>query len=59
MIRRAGPHVQRRLIHLCGTTDEAAPLVAIFDEWAPRTSIPRSIVTVQMLGNCSTRSFVK
>jgi hypothetical protein len=25
--------------------NEAAPLVAVFDEWAPRASIPGSLVT--------------
>jgi antitoxin ParD1/3/4 len=26
--------------HLCVATTEAAPCVAVFDEWVPRTSIP-------------------
>jgi hypothetical protein len=27
------------LAHLCGATTEAAPPVAVFDRWAPRTRV--------------------
>src|SRR5579871_384358 len=39
----AGPHAGRFSAWI--TTTEAAPLVVGFDEWAPRTSIPCSLVT--------------
>jgi len=39
----AGPQI--RILTPCSATKKAAPLAAVFGEWAPRTSIPWSLVT--------------
>jgi hypothetical protein len=43
VVGRVGPHIALEYPYIAAKW--AAPLVAVFDEWAPRTSPPCSFVT--------------